>query len=76
MPSSTDLWISCGGSSDSNLVLLLYVLDFPGGSEGIVSPCNVDDLGTTLGSGKSPGEENGNPLWYLRLEYPTDGEAW
>ena len=29
-----------------------------------------------LGSGKSPGEWNGNPLQYSCLENPMDGEAW
>ena len=28
------------------------------------------------GSGRSPGEGNGNPLQYSRLENPMDREAW
>ena len=28
------------------------------------------------GSGRSPGEGNGNPLQYSCLENPMDGEAW
>ena len=28
------------------------------------------------GSGRSPGEEKGNPLQYSCLENPRDGEAW
>ena len=35
---------------------------FPGGSDGKESACNAGDPGSTLGSGKSPGEGNGNPL--------------
>ena len=31
------------------------------------SACNVRDLGLILGSGRSPGEGNGNPLQYLYL---------
>ena len=35
---------------------------FPGGSEGKASACNVGDLGSIPGLGRSPGEGNGNPL--------------
>ena len=35
---------------------------FPGGSEVEVSACNAGDLGLIPGSGRSPGEGNGNPL--------------
>ena len=49
---------------------------FPGGSEGKVSACTVADLGLIPGSGRSPGEGNGNPLWYSCLENPMDGEVW
>ena len=34
---------------------------FPGGSEGKASACNAGDLGSIPGSGRSPGEGNGNP---------------
>ena len=47
---------------------------FPGGSE--VKACNVGDLGSIPGSGRSPGEGNGNPLQYFCLENPMDGGAW
>ena len=33
-----------------------------GGSDGIESACNVGDLGSNPGSGRSPGEGSGNPL--------------
>ena len=46
------------------------------GSEGKASACNAGDLGSTPGSGRSPGEGNGNPLWYFCLENPMEGEAW
>ena len=36
---------------------------------------NAGDLGSIPGSGRSPGEGNGNPLQYSCLENPTDGEA-
>ena len=35
---------------------------FPGGLEVKVSACNAGDLGLIPGSGRSPGEGNGNPL--------------
>ena len=49
---------------------------FPGGSEVKVSSSNAGDLGSIPGSERSPGEGNGNPLQYLCLENPMDGEAW
>ena len=33
---------------------------------------NAGDLGLIPGSGRSPGEGNGNPLWYSCLENPMD----
>ena len=48
-------------------------LSFPGGSDGKVSAYNVEDQGSTPGSGRSPGEGNGNALQYSCLENPTDG---
>ena len=39
------------------------------------SACNVGDLGSISGSGRSPGEGNGNPLQYSCLENPTDRGA-
>ena len=48
---------------------------FPGGSEVKASACNAGDLGSIPGSGRSPGEGNGNPLQYSCLENPMDGEA-
>ena len=49
---------------------------FTGGSEVKASACNVGDLVSIPGSGRSPGEGNGNPLSYRCLENPMDGEAW
>ena len=34
------------------------------------------DVDSILGSGRSPGEENGNPLLYSCLRNPMDREAW
>ena len=46
------------------------------GSEVKASACNAEDLGLIPGSGRSPGEGNGNPLQYSCLENPMDGGAW
>ena len=43
------------------------------GSDGKVSVCNAVDLGSIPGSGRSPGEGNGNPLQYSCLENSMDG---
>ena len=40
------------------------------------SASNEGDLGSIPGSGRSPGEGNGNPLQYSCLENPMDGGAW
>ena len=38
------------------------------------SASNAGDLGSIPGSGRSPGERNGNPLQYSCLENPMDRE--
>ena len=45
---------------------------FPGGSAVKNPPANAGNIG----SGRSPGEGNGNPLQYSCLENPMDREAW
>ena len=40
------------------------------------SACDAEDLGSVLGSGKSPGEGSSNPLQYSCLENPMDRGAW
>ena len=49
---------------------------FPGGSAGTESACNVGDLGSIPGLGRSPGEGNGNPLQYTCLEIPMNRGDW
>ena len=49
---------------------------FPGSSDGTESDCSVGDPSLIPGSGRSPGEGNGNPLQYSCLGNPTDGGAW
>ena len=37
---------------------------------------NAGDAGLNPGSGRSPGDGNGNPLQYSCLENPTDRGGW
>ena len=53
-----------------------YIWIFPGSSDGKASAYNMGDLGSIPGSGRSPGEGNGNPLQYPCLENPMDGGTW
>ena len=52
------------------------VLGFPGVSDSKESACHAGDLGSIPELGRSPGEENGNPLQYSCLENPMDSGAW
>ena len=45
-------------------------MGFPGGSGSKESACNVGDLGSILGLGRSPGGGHGNPLQCSCLENP------
>ena len=60
----------------SNLFYTWQCICFPGGSEVKASACNAGDLDSIPGSGRSPGEGNGNPLQYSCLENPMDRGAW
>ena len=51
-------------------------MGFPHSSVNKESACNEGDLGSIPGSGRCPGEENGNPLQYSCLEDPMDRGAW
>ena len=59
-----------------NCSLLGHIFHFPGGSDGKESACNVGDLGSIPGLGRSPGGGHGNPLQCACLENPLDREAW
>ena len=74
---STDEWIK------KMVYIYIYIythtmeyLDCPGGSDGKASVYNARDLGLIPGSGRSPGEGNGNPLQYYCLENPMFRGAW
>ena len=49
-----------------------YPKGFPSGSAGKESVCNVGDLGSISGLGRSPGEGKGYPLQYSGLENSMD----
>ena len=61
LPVSPILYLS---SNPTSIIIISYLLTmgFPGGSVSKVSACNVGDPGLIPGSGRSPGEGNGNPL--------------
>ena len=52
------------------------MVGFPGGAEVKASAWNAGNLGSIPGSGRFPGEGNGNLLHYSCLENPMDGGAW
>ena len=53
------------------------LLGTPCSSNGKESACSIGDPGLICGSGRSPGEGDGNPLQYSCLENPMDrGACW
>ena len=51
-------------------------MDFPCGSAIKNPPANAGDTGSIPGSGRNPGEGNGNPLQDSCLESPVDRGVW
>ena len=51
-------------------------MGFLGGSDGKESTSNEGDISLIPGLGRSPGEENGNPLQYSCLKNSMDRGAW
>ena len=54
----------------------LTIKGLPGGSDGKESACNAGDWSSIPGSGRSPGEGNGNPFQYSCLGNSMDRRAW
>ena len=52
------------------------LVSFPGGSMVKNLPANTGDPGLIPGSGRSPGEEKGNPRQYSCRGNLMDGRAW
>ena len=46
------------------------------GKESIYNEGDTGDMSLIPGSGRSPGEGNGNPLQYFSLKNPIDRGAW
>ena len=67
---------TCTVFPEMSIGILSYNWGFPGSSEVKASACNAGDPSSIPGLGRSPGEENGNPLQYSCLENPMDGGAW
>ena len=65
----TSLWVWEGGLGIKCSLLRLS-------SVGKEPACSAGYLGSTPGSGRSPGEGNGNALQYSCLENPMDRGAW
>ena len=57
------------GTTD-HVIQFLLPNGFPSGSDSQESACNVGDLGSIPGLGRSTGEGHGNPLQYSCLENP------
>ena len=55
-------------------VIILRV--FLGGSIVKTPPVSAEDVSLITGTGRSPGEGNGNPLQYSCLRNPMDSRAW
>jgi len=71
---------TCTHNAEDDICIHLNVhASFPGGSLLKNPPASAGDgrdVGLIPGSGRSPGEGNGNPLQYLCLRNPMDREAW
>ena len=52
------------------------MVGFPSGSVVMNLPANAGDVGSIPGSGRSPGEGDGNPLQYSCLGNLKDRGAW
>ena len=60
----------------ANLEESFAQFNFTGGSDGKASAYNAGDLDSIPGSGRSPGEGNGNRLQYSYLENFMNRGAW
>ena len=59
-----------------NKSYIWQTLNFPGGSDSKTSAYNAGDQVSIPGWERSPGEGNGNSLWYPCLENPMDRGTW
>ena len=64
------------GKMREGIVREFRIRGFPCGSDSKESACTAGDPGSIPGSGRSPGEENGNPLQYSCLENSMHRGDW
>ena len=56
--------------------IIVMITHFPGALVVKTPPPSAGDVGLIPGSGRSPGEGNGNPLQNFCLGNPMDSGAW
>ena len=76
MPDFTNssLLIFLGQFSQKLILVIFFKEVFHSGSDSKESACSAGDLDSIPGSGRSPGEGNGNPLQYSCLKSFMDRE--
>ena len=62
--------------NNQDLPIAQGIMGFPGSSDSKESACNAGVAGLIPGSGRFPGEGNGNPIQYSYLKNPMDNGAW
>ena len=62
--------------SSKHILISVYLMDFPDGSDGKESACSAKNPSFIPGSGRSPEEGNDNLLKYSCLENPMGRRAW
>ena len=68
-------WVATALQMLEQLSAIPYRRGFPSGSDGKASACNAGDLSSIPGSGRSPGEGNGNPLQYSCLKNSMESRS-
>ena len=77
---ANQIWLAWGWAGCWGKAFIGEIWGFPDDSVGKESTCDVrrgtGDSGSIPGSGRSPGQGNGNPFHYSCLKNPTDRGAW
>ena len=69
-------FINTASAPTSKMNLIYLLMGFLDGSLVKNPPANARDAGLIPGSGRSPGEGNGNPFQYSCLGTPMERGAW
>ena len=75
LPAMQETLVQFLGQEDRDRLPIPVFLGFLSGSGSKEFTCNAGEPGLTPGSGRSPGEGNGNPLQYSCLENPHEQEC-